>query len=71
MPAQFSKDQRVFLVLEYRKRRGRKGVQNEITQEFNYKFHGVRSPIKKPNFCGFFVTSHSIFDEFSKNVLKI
>ena len=44
MPAQVSKDQRVFLVLEYTKRKGRKGVQNEITQEFNYKF--PRSPSK-------------------------
>ena len=44
LAAQFSKDQRVFLVLEYTKRRGKIGVQNEIIQEFNYKF---------PNFCGF------------------
>ena len=27
-------DQRVVLVLEYTKRRGKKGVQNEIIQEF-------------------------------------
>ena len=54
MPAQFSKDQRVFLVLEYTKRRGRKGVQNEIIQEFNFKFPGVRSvPQKKQIFADF------------------
>ena len=69
MPAQFSKDQRVFLVLEYTKRRGRKGVQNEIIQEFNYKFPGVRSPSKNKfekfiwNFWGFFVISQwDLFD---------
>ena len=65
MPAQFSKDQWVFLVLEYTMRRGRNEVQNGITQDLNYKFPCVRRPIKKPNFCGFFVISHSIFDEFS------
>ena len=54
MPAQFSKDQRVFLVLEYTKRRGRKGVQNEIIQEFNYK---CAVPQKNQ-------ISHLIFNEF-------
>ena len=53
MPAQFSKDQRVFLVLKYTKSKGRKGFQNEIIQEFNYKFPGVRSPSKKQIFADF------------------
>ena len=53
LPAQFSKDQRVFLVLKYTKRRGRNGVQKEIIQEVNYKFPGVRSPSKNQIFADF------------------
>ena len=62
MPAQFSKDKSVFLFLEYTKRRGRKGVQNEIIQEFIYKIPGVwlRRPSKKNIFLRIFVIIHSI-----------
>ena len=62
MPAQFSKDKRVFLALEYTKRRGRKWVQNE-----NIQVPWCAQSLKTPNFCGFFVISHLIFDEILEN----
>ena len=54
MSAQFSKDQRVFLVLEYTKRRGRKGVQIEIIQELNYKLFLMCEIPKKKLFLQIF-----------------
>ena len=44
--AQYTKDQRNFLVMEYHKRKGTRNFKEELVNDFLVKFPGARSPSK-------------------------
>ena len=44
MAPQISTEQRIFITLEYTKKKGTNGFKDKIIQDFQAKFSGIRSP---------------------------